>query len=131
MGYGFKGQVQYLFSQLGVAIGSQGMIPRSREVHYFRYLFLCPIMLHPTCKAPAVKMSQTTWVTLAMLLIAAVSNAPAQNGYTVIPVTNGGTITGTVKWSGPEPRGLDVPVNKDPEVCDPESHRELIWSEWS
>jgi hypothetical protein len=61
-------------------------------------------------------MSQTTYVTLAMLLLAAVSKAPAQTGYSVIPVTNGGTITGTVKWSGPEPRGLDVPVNKDPEI---------------
>src|ERR1022692_3012070 len=59
---------------------------------------------------------------LAMLLIAAVSKAPAQSGYTVIPVTNGGTIAGTVKWSGPEPKGFDVPVNKDPEICDPESH---------
>jgi len=71
-----------------------------------------------------MKMSQTTCVTLAMLLIAASSKAPAQDGYTVIPVTNGGTITGTVKWSGPEPKGLDVPVNKDPEICDPESHKE-------
>jgi hypothetical protein len=69
-------------------------------------------------------MSQTTCVTLAMLLIAAVSKAPAQSGYTVIPVTNGGTITGTVKWSGPEPKGLDVPVNKDQEICDPDSRKE-------
>jgi len=59
-----------------------------------------------------------------MLLIAAVSKAPAQSGYTVVPVTNGGTITGTVKWSGPEPKGLDVPVNKDPDICDPESRKE-------
>src|ERR1700736_359389 len=70
-------------------------------------------------------MSQTTYVTLAMLMITAVSKAPAQSGYTVIPVTNGGTITGTVKWSGPEPTGLDVPVNKDPEICDPESHKRI------
>jgi hypothetical protein len=34
-------------------------------------------------------------------------------------------ITGTVEWSGPEPRGLDVLVNKDPEVCDPESHKSV------
>ena len=69
-------------------------------------------------------MSQTRCVVLAMLLIAAAGKALAQNGYTVIPVTNGGTITGTVKWSGPQPRGLNVAVNKDPEVCDPESHKE-------
>jgi hypothetical protein len=72
-----------------------------------------------------MKMSQTTWVPLAMLLLAAASKAPAQSGYTVIPVTNGGTITGTVNWSGSEPRGLDVPVNKDPEICDPESHKKV------
>jgi hypothetical protein len=69
-------------------------------------------------------MSKTTCVALAMLLIAAVSEAPAQSGYTVIPVINGGTITGTVKWSGPKPSGLDVPVNKDAEVCDPESRKQ-------
>jgi Polysaccharide lyase family 4, domain II len=57
--------------------------------------------------------------------MAATSQAPAQSGYTVIPVTDGGTIAGTVKWSGPEPTGLDVPVNKDSEVCDPESHKKI------
>jgi hypothetical protein len=61
---------------------------------------------------------------LALLLMAAASKAPAQSVYTVIPVPNGGTIAGTVKWAGPEPRGLEVPVNKDPEICDPESHKE-------
>src|ERR1700686_3106236 len=70
-------------------------------------------------------MSQTRCVMLAMLLTAAASKAPAQSGYTVIPVTNGGTIAGTMKWSGPEPRGLDVPVNKDAEICDPESHGKI------
>jgi hypothetical protein len=62
---------------------------------------------------------------LAMLPIAAASNAPAQSGYTVIPVSNGVTIAGTVKWSGLEPRGLDAPVNKDSEICDPESHKKV------
>jgi hypothetical protein len=74
---------------------------------------------------PAVKLSQTRCAALAMLLIAAAGKSPAQSGYTVIPVTNGGTITGTVKWSGPEPRGLDVPVNKDLEICDPESRQRI------
>jgi hypothetical protein len=68
-------------------------------------------------------MSQARSVILATLLIAAGVQASAQSGYTVINVTNGGTITGTVKWSGPEPSGLDVPVNKDPQICDPESHK--------
>jgi hypothetical protein len=39
--------------------------------------------------------------------------------YQVINVTNGGTIRGTVKWSGPEPKGLTFPVTKDPAICDP------------
>jgi len=72
-----------------------------------------------------MKMSQTSCVMLAMLLIAAAGKAPAQSRYTAIPVTNGGTIAGTVKWSGPEPKGLDVPVNKDPEICDPEAHKRV------
>jgi hypothetical protein len=63
-----------------------------------------------------------TFVTF--LLVAAAIKSPAQSAYTVISVTNGGTITGTVKWSGPEPKGLDVPVNKDPDICDPESRKE-------
>jgi hypothetical protein len=42
-----------------------------------------------------MKMSQTSCVMLAMLLIAAASKAPAQSGYTVIHVTNGGTIAGS------------------------------------
>jgi hypothetical protein len=68
-------------------------------------------------------MSQARSLVLATLLIAAGVHASAQSGYTVIPVTNGGTISGTVKWSGLEPTDLDVPVNKDPQICDPESHK--------
>jgi hypothetical protein len=68
-------------------------------------------------------MSQARSLILATLLMAAGFQASAQSGYTVIDVTNGGTITGTVKWSGPEPSGLDVTVNKDPQICDPESHK--------
>lgn len=62
---------------------------------------------------------------LMSLIAAGTTYAAAQNAYTVVPVINGGTITGTVKWSGPEPAGGDVPVNKDPEVCDPESHKKI------
>lgn len=69
-------------------------------------------------------MLQLEFPLLALLVVTA-ANATAQSSYRVVPVTNGGTITGTVEWSGPEPRGLDVPVNKDPEVCDPESHKSV------
>src|SRR5438105_4685687 len=61
---------------------------------------------------------------VALLLIAA-ANATAQSSYVGVSVMNGGTIAGTVKWSGPEPRGLDVPVNKDPQICDPESRKKI------
>ena len=34
---------------------------------------------------------------------------------------DGGTITGSVKWSGPVPKIPSVLINKDPDVCDPQS----------
>jgi hypothetical protein len=34
-----------------------------------------------------------------------------------------GTIAGVVKWSGPLPRIPTFTINKDPETCDPESHK--------
>jgi hypothetical protein len=42
-------------------------------------------------------------------------------GYQVITVTNGGTITGTVKWSGPMPHLTSMTIFKDQQVCDPDS----------
>jgi hypothetical protein len=47
----------------------------------------------------------------------------AQGDYKVVAVTGGGTISGTVKWSGPVPHSLDFPVTKDPQVCDPDSRK--------
>jgi hypothetical protein len=51
----------------------------------------------------------------------------AQSGYQVIPVANGGTIRGTVKWQGPLPHLPALEINKDPQVCDPsgQKHRDL------
>jgi len=48
--------------------------------------------------------------------------APAQD-YKVISVHDGGTISGTVKWSGPAPRQLEFPVTKDPQICDPDGKK--------
>jgi hypothetical protein len=42
-------------------------------------------------------------------------------GYQVVAFSNGGTITGTVKWSGPMPHLASVAITKDPQICDPES----------
>jgi hypothetical protein len=49
----------------------------------------------------------------------------AQDGYKVISVTDGGTISGSVKWSGPAPRELDFPVTKDPQICDPDGRKSV------
>lgn len=49
--------------------------------------------------------------------------ATAQSNYQVVPLRNPGTIKGTVKWSGPLPRIPTFAINKDPEICDPESKK--------
>ena len=56
-------------------------------------------------------------------LLALAGNATAQSNYQVISLSNAATITGTVKWSGPLPRIPSFPINKDPEICDPDSHK--------
>lgn len=49
----------------------------------------------------------------------------AQSGYQVVSVANAGTITGSVKWSGAMPHALSLPITKDLEICDPESHKRV------
>jgi len=44
----------------------------------------------------------------------------AQSTYQAIPVPNGGTISGTIKWSGERPKPLFLPISKDLAVCDPQ-----------
>jgi hypothetical protein len=58
-----------------------------------------------------------------MFLVAASAFAGAQSDYQVVAVTNGGTISGTVKWSGPVPKDLEFPITKDPNICDPDSKK--------
>jgi len=60
---------------------------------------------------------------LALLLFTLAQFASAQSDYQVINVTNGGTISGTVKWSGPMPHLVSVPITKDPQICDPDNHK--------
>ena len=62
---------------------------------------------------------------LLFTLCFAAITVSAQSNYQVITVSNGGTIAGTVKWSGPLPHGLDFPVTKDPQICDPESKKRV------
>src|SRR6202035_1475018 len=60
------------------------------------------------------------WLTFVLVSTAL---AFAQSDYKVVTVSNGGTISGTVKWSGPVPHGLDFPVTKDAQICDPDSRK--------
>jgi hypothetical protein len=46
-----------------------------------------------------------------------------QDKYKVITVIDGGTISGTVRWSGAIPHALDFPITKDPQICDPDSRK--------
>jgi len=63
-------------------------------------------------------------ITLALLCVflsGATTTLVGQEAYQVIAVTDGGTITGTVRWSGPQPHLTKFPITKDPQICDPES----------
>jgi len=60
---------------------------------------------------------------LLVSLLVAATYAAAQSGYKVIPVVDGGTISGTVKWSGPVPKELDFPVTKDAQICAPDGKK--------
>jgi hypothetical protein len=60
---------------------------------------------------------------LSIFLVAANAALLAQSSYRVVNVPDGGTVSGTVKWSGPAPRELDFPITKDPQVCDPDSKK--------
>jgi len=43
--------------------------------------------------------------------------------YSVVTVSNGGTITGTVKWSGARPQRVTLPITKNPDVCAPNGNK--------
>lgn len=62
-------------------------------------------------------------VSLLGVLAVLVARSIAQSGYTTINVDDGGTITGTVKWTGPLPKVTALAINKDPEVCDPQAQK--------
>ena len=60
---------------------------------------------------------------LSICLVAVAAIAAAQSTYHVVSLHDPGTIAGTVKWSGPLPHIPTFTINKDPEICDPESHK--------
>jgi hypothetical protein len=61
------------------------------------------------------------------LVVWAVALAPftAAQGesYQIVFVSNGGTITGSVKWTGAKPPAATFPINKDQQVCDPNGQK--------
>jgi hypothetical protein len=69
-------------------------------------------------------MTSHKYVAAAAVLAAALSASPAaraqQSAYEVISVSNGGTISGIVKWAGEKPKPLTLPITKDASTCDPE-----------
>jgi hypothetical protein len=67
-------------------------------------------------------MRRLYWISVAWVLLATVELL-GQSNYKVINVTDGGTISGTVKWSGPLPRALEFPITKDSQICDPDSRK--------
>jgi len=60
-------------------------------------------------------------VVLISALLLALCVASFGQAYQVITVTHGGTIKGTVKWSGPMPHLPNMVIFKDQQICDPES----------
>jgi Carboxypeptidase regulatory-like domain len=60
---------------------------------------------------------------LPAILLALASFACAQSDYKVVAVNDGGTISGTIKWSGSVPRQLDFPITKDPQICAPDGNK--------
>ena len=76
------------------------------------------------CDKVGLGMRRAITVAVCCLVIAAAARkAAAQTDYRVITVSNGGTITGTVKWSGPEPHLVRFAITKDPQICDPDSQK--------
>jgi hypothetical protein len=59
----------------------------------------------------------------AACLLAVGEMAAAQANYQVVSLHDPGTIKGTVKWSGALPHIPSLTINKDPEICDPESRK--------
>jgi hypothetical protein len=49
-----------------------------------------------------------------------VSGVHSQVAYEVVTVSDGGSISGVVKWTGVKPKPLTLPITKDVNVCDPD-----------
>ncbi len=56
---------------------------------------------------------------LGLACTAATLPAAGQTAYQVITVSNGGTIAGSVKWTGAAVKPMILPITKNPDICDP------------
>lgn len=65
------------------------------------------------------------FASLLFFVLAVIQTSTAQSNYQVISISTPGTISGVVKWSGPEPHALTFPVTKDPQICDPDSRKRV------
>jgi hypothetical protein len=61
---------------------------------------------------------------------AAQSRSPEPT-YEVVNVESGGSISGTVKWSGPIPTIPRLPITKDPKTCDPSFSAAWMVLQWN
>ena len=68
-------------------------------------------------------MMKSSVASLLGVLLILLARSTAQSGYQTISVTDGGTITGTVRWTGPVPKIPAIAINKDVEVCDPQAQK--------
>jgi hypothetical protein len=68
-------------------------------------------------------MNKAVIIGVFFCFLGAGGNALGQESYRVVTVTDGGNITGIVKWAGPQPHLASFPITKDPQICDPESAR--------
>jgi hypothetical protein len=67
-------------------------------------------------------MKSSHWISalvLSSLTLFPGTRISAQSAYQVIPVTNGGSISGTVKWTGSPVKPLVLPITKNSDICDP------------
>ncbi len=58
-----------------------------------------------------------TWLALSVLLVAAWGMPAAAPAYEVVPVPDGGNLTGSVRFAGAPPRLDPLPVRKNQDVC--------------
>jgi hypothetical protein len=60
------------------------------------------------------------YLLLLASLVSFASIAHAQTQYQAETVVGGGTIKGTVRWSGPPAKDLSLPITKNSDICDPQ-----------